>query len=193
MFTKREFRLPDNPSLTGNLAQDVKILAEHSADTKRAFMEIIRALNLPDVLSISKAQIYVDQGLQFPATQVASSDVNNLDDYEEGVWTPTVTAITGTFTTVSATGKYTKVGNVWLLRIVINVTTNGTAATAVQATLPVTATETTALAGRESNVKGFALAADIASGASVVTIVNYDNTYPAANGYKLTVSGIMIG
>lgn len=28
------------------------------------------------------------QGLPFPATQVSSTDVNTLDDYEEGTWTP---------------------------------------------------------------------------------------------------------
>ena len=28
-------------------------------------------------------------GIAFPATQVASSDANTLDDYEEGTWTPT--------------------------------------------------------------------------------------------------------
>lgn len=30
----------------------------------------------------------VDKGLQFPATQVASSGANDFDDYEEGTWTP---------------------------------------------------------------------------------------------------------
>jgi hypothetical protein len=27
--------------------------------------------------------------IQFPATAVASANANNLDDYEEGTWTPT--------------------------------------------------------------------------------------------------------
>lgn len=30
----------------------------------------------------------VDKGIKFPATQVASSDANTQDDYEEGTWTP---------------------------------------------------------------------------------------------------------
>jgi len=48
------------------------------------------------------------QWVSFPATQVASTDPNTLDDYEEGTWTPAKT--TGTAYT-SAVGKYVKVGN----------------------------------------------------------------------------------
>jgi hypothetical protein len=50
-------------------------------------------------------------GITFPATQSASSDVNTLDDYEEGTWTITVTTGTSGSVTASAkTGAYTKVG-----------------------------------------------------------------------------------
>ena len=49
----------------------------------------------------------------FPATQVPSSDVNTLDDYEEGTFTPTAQGSTtaGTATYSVQTGQYTKVGN----------------------------------------------------------------------------------
>ena len=50
-------------------------------------------------------------GITFPASQVASSDANTLDDYEEGTWTPAVTG--GTLTVNAAT--YTKIGNRLLL------------------------------------------------------------------------------
>jgi hypothetical protein len=63
--------------------------------------------------------LQLKSGITFPATQVASSDVNTLDDYEEGTWTPTIiglsTAGTGTYT--NQIGRYTKVGNqvtVWV-------------------------------------------------------------------------------
>lgn len=53
-------------------------------------------------------------GISFPATQSASSDANTLDDYEEGTWTPVLSASV-TAPTVSVylnqTGVYTKVGN----------------------------------------------------------------------------------
>jgi hypothetical protein len=49
-------------------------------------------------------------GVTFPATQSASTDVNTLDDYEEGTWTPTQGSgltVVGTF---SSSGTYTKIG-----------------------------------------------------------------------------------
>ena len=58
-------------------------------------------------------KIQVSDGITFPATQSASSDANTLDDYEEGTFTPTLTAATTAPTSVSyayQVGKYTKVG-----------------------------------------------------------------------------------
>lgn len=50
--------------------------------------------------------------LAFPATQVASSDANTLDDYEEGSWTPVITGTStaGTATYASQLGSYVKIG-----------------------------------------------------------------------------------
>lgn len=48
-------------------------------------------------------------GITFPATQSASTDANTLDDYEEGTWTPTVTAVTTTGSPAYA-GSYVKIG-----------------------------------------------------------------------------------
>lgn len=57
--------------------------------------------------------LQLKSGITFPATQVAATDVNTLDDYEEGTFTPTIlgttTAGVGTYT--SQGGCYTKVGN----------------------------------------------------------------------------------
>ncbi len=50
--------------------------------------------------------------IQFPATQVPSANANNLDDYEEGTWTPAATGATtaGTTTHTNQFGYYTKIG-----------------------------------------------------------------------------------
>ena len=50
--------------------------------------------------------------IKFPATQVASSDVNTLDDYEEGTFTPKITGLTtpGLATYSVQTGSYVKIG-----------------------------------------------------------------------------------
>lgn len=57
--------------------------------------------------------------LKFPAAQNASSDVNTLDDYEEGTWTPSVG---GTATYTTQTGTYTKIGR--LVTVHCNLTIN---------------------------------------------------------------------
>jgi len=59
----------------------------------------------------SGANFQVSQGVTFPATQSASSDANTLDDYEEGTWTPVLTASGYTFTLTGQNGVYTKIGN----------------------------------------------------------------------------------
>ena len=56
--------------------------------------------------------VTVSKGIKFPATQVASTDANTLDDYEVGTWTPTVVGSTtaGTYETSTASGFYQKIG-----------------------------------------------------------------------------------
>jgi hypothetical protein len=56
----------------------------------------------------------VTHGLTFPATANLSADVNTLDDYEEGTWTPSlVFAVPGTGQTYGASrfGNYQKIGS----------------------------------------------------------------------------------
>jgi len=68
-------------------------------------------------------------GIAFPATQSASSDANTLDDYEEGTWTPTITpGSSGSFTTITVTGEYTKIGRQVTAILYVSVVNNGTAA-----------------------------------------------------------------
>lgn len=66
-------------------------------------------------------------GIKFPASQSASSDPNSLDDYEEGDWTPNVTAFSGTYTTLGTrTGTYIKVGRLVSVCFTVAITTIGT-------------------------------------------------------------------
>lgn len=51
--------------------------------------------------------------LAFPATQNPSANVNVLDDYEEGSWTPVLNfggAATGITYAAGTSGRYTKIG-----------------------------------------------------------------------------------
>jgi len=70
-------------------------------------------------------------GIAFPASQSASSDVNTLDDYEEGTWTPVLDYVGGTSVSISyttRTGVYTKVGNIVTIGMNINATVTYTGA-----------------------------------------------------------------
>lgn len=51
--------------------------------------------------------------IAFPPAQIASSDPNTLDDYEEGAFTPTAIgdSVSGVGTYTIQTGEYTKIGN----------------------------------------------------------------------------------
>ena len=72
--------------------------------------------------SFSASQIH------FPATQVPSSDVNTLDMYREGTWTPTDQSGAGlVFTTAS--GMYTRIGRLVMasFRIIFPATASGLA------------------------------------------------------------------
>lgn len=70
--------------------------------------------NDTSTLTMMADQYKLGRGLQFPATQVASSNVNTLDDYEEGTWTPTYTTTGTDFDSVTydalTGGTYVKIG-----------------------------------------------------------------------------------
>ena len=70
-------------------------------------------------------------GITFPATQSASTNANTLDDYEEGTWTPVITALSGTITSFTSFGQYTKIGQLVVAQFQYNITNNGTGSVAI--------------------------------------------------------------
>jgi len=75
-------------------------------------------------------------GITFPASQSASSDANTLDDYEEGTFSPAPTPSSGSFTSVSSSGRYTKIGRQVTVSVSISITTVGTASGTINFTIP---------------------------------------------------------
>ena len=65
-------------------------------------------------------------GISFPATQSASADANTLDDYEEGTWTPQISASSGSITSYTSSGTYVKIGRQVTLNLNYTITNNGT-------------------------------------------------------------------
>lgn len=94
------------------------------------------------VLDISNAS---GGQIKFPTTQNSSSDVNTLDDYEEGTFTPTIASSGGGAPVYSVqVGTYTKIGDrvIFQLRVVISSTGTLAAGTITIAGLPFTSFST---------------------------------------------------
>jgi len=110
-----------------------------------------------------------------------------------GTWVtyvPVITAGSGTFTTVSATGSYLQSAHKVDVQIVITITTNGSAAGTVKATLPFTAGggASDVLAATDTTT-AFALTGFITNNATQVVISKYDGTYPGGTGKVIVISG----
>ena len=103
-------------------------------------------------------------------------------------YTPTVTSGTGTFTTVSATGRFALIGRVVVMLVTVIITTNGTAGTSVKVSLPVTAmtTDVAIGVGRENTVTGNMLQTQLS--AAMATVFTYNNLYPGGDGRQIQLS-----
>jgi hypothetical protein len=121
------------------------------------------------------------------ATVATTGDYDDLinkpvDDSAWTAYTPTVTSGTGTLTTVSAVGRYKQIGKTVFVQVTISLTTNGTGASFLQATLPIAAlgAQTCMGAGREQAVNG--KGTQVILGGAGFLVVYYDGTYPGVNG-----------
>lgn len=124
--------------------------------------------------------VQVSKGISFPATQVACSDVNTLDDYEEGTWTPTVTAYTGSLSAYTSNGSYRKVGGMVTISFIFTVTTVGTAGGVAKiSNLPFGLSGANVSSGiaRENAVSGFSGGA-VAASSTEIYVAKYDGSTP---------------
>ena len=111
---------------TAHLADDQITLAKMAAGTDGNLITYDASGNPAAVATGSSGQVLTSAGagapptfsaapshtgnVAFPATQVASADVNTLDDYQEGTWTASVTDGTNA-ASPTVTGSYTKIGD----------------------------------------------------------------------------------
>jgi hypothetical protein len=137
-------------------------------------------------------------GVQFPATQSASTDVNTLDDYEEGTWTPTLTfggvAHNGTYSYQSA--HYTKVGRLVTVTGIVGINSAGTATgTARMTSLPFTAinqtgnAEVMGLFSGFTGLTGTALFGDGPTNNTTVTFYTSTGTITAVDKTNFNTGG----
>jgi hypothetical protein len=84
--------------------------------------------------------LQLKSGITFPATAVAASDANTLDDYEEGTFTPSVVySTTSTPTYANQVGYYTKIGRLVEVHMYLNWNESGSTGNLSIAGLPFTA------------------------------------------------------
>ena len=108
---------------------------------------------------------------------------------EKSNWTantPTITAATGSFTTVSATGAYQVIGKTCFVTINISITTAGTAAGTIYATLPFTSAARIQIGGygMEVNSTGNMLKGYIPASSTQLQITTYSNGSTIGDGYS---------
>jgi hypothetical protein len=108
-----------------------------------------------------------------------------LDDYEEGTWTPVVTAGSGTITTVgTVVGRYTKIGNQVTVWGTVAVTNNGTGAVYLNVTgVPFSPAATVfSYTGAGTNANSAKMINAYLSDGGSILLWYYDATYPIATG-----------
>lgn len=140
------------------------------------FGDPFAALEVTGLITATGGQI------KFPGTQIPSSNVNTLDDYEEGSWTPVLTAATPGNLAVSYSnqvGRYIKIGKkvtAWFY-ITTGSYSHTTASGAAQITgLPFAANATVPSVSGSMNFGGVTKASytqfnpTLATGASLLTI-----------------------
>ena len=116
-----------------------------------------------------------------------------LSVVQSGVWTPTVTASSGTLTTATATGRYWKIQDeLYFYYIEATVTTAGTGTGVLRATLPFTITEDLIGIGADVTVSFKAATVTGGSGASLVSILGADATSIIADGAVLRCMGMWV-
>jgi hypothetical protein len=129
-------------------------------------------------------------GITFPATQVSSANANTLDDYEEGTWTPVVTAATGSITSYTVqSATYTKIGRSVTVNVQFTITNNGTGGFRIDInnSLPFSTLTSPDVAfhgaGRENSVVGFMVMVQCAG--LTMRLWKTDNTYAGGTNYVL--------
>ena len=133
------------------------------------------------------------KGVNFTANSTGSGTMTSqlLNWYEEGNWTPTVTAGTGTITTVgTVSGTYTRIGRFVSYYFSVVITTNGTGSNYVLVSGLPFATSGFAGSGTEVAATGKMIQC-FANNSTSVRLKFYDYTYPGSDGatFNCVVNG----
>lgn len=176
-------------ALTNNAVTNA-MLADVAAATFKG--RVTAGTGDPEDLTMVQAMAALMAGGQipFPATQIPSADANTLDDYEEGTTTPTITATSGTFATVTSTLQYVKIGRAVFFTFEIQMPAKGSATGQVFMTLPFTVGSPGFATGTERQSAGFAFGAFLIAGVTTASFTNYAGASIIADGRTFTGGGV---
>ena len=130
-------------------------------------------------------------GANFGFLQADSAQSTGLA-WNSGAWTtytPTVTAGTGTPTTITVNGAYQRIGKTCTMRAYVGVTDKGTAAGNMIITLPFTAAAFRQTgSGADHNLNGFAASVLLPTSATTAIVAKYDFTTFWVNGVGVAIN-----
>jgi hypothetical protein len=153
--------------------------------------QIQTPITLPGDVTLSTGNLVIGtsgKGIDFSATPgTGTSEL--LADYEEGTYTATLSAASGTYTSISQSLAYTKIGRIVTVSGYIAITLNGTAAGSLNFTLPFNCPDArnVSFGGRENQSSGAVFGGTTIT-TSTVAITKYDGTYLGGNAYNFPIS-----
>lgn len=145
--TTRTVTFPDVEKLTwilNNTSDGSSVVLTAGAGTsvtlKSGYFALVRSDGATNMVRIIQTDLLDVAGIRFPSVQIASSDANTLDDYEEATYTPTLGDGTNNYTLTTAEGTYTKIGRVVIWHAVCVWNSIGSATSSqLRVSIPVTA------------------------------------------------------
>ena len=155
--------------------------------------QLITPISLPGDVTLSTGNLVIGtagKGIDFSADPNPGGMTSELlDDYEEGTWTPALTAGTGSITSFTATGVYTKIGKQVTATCSATLTDNGTGGLFIRiAGLPFVPSATTSVYGINDSVGTMLKGASTA--ASDIYLQTYNALYPGVTGNVILVTAI---
>jgi hypothetical protein len=130
-----------------------------------------------------------DKGIDFSANSSAAGMTSELlNDYEEGTWTPVATARSGSITSYTSSGTYTKIGDRVFYSLQITLTDNGTGTVLIDVSLPFVVGAVSGGAGQNVNT-AFGLSGSSGVGLANLALSRSDGAYPGVTGNTLRVFG----
>lgn len=177
--------------VTGPAAASTRVMTTPDANFTVARTDAAQSFTGDQTLSTGNlVQGTANKGFNFTAnTPAAGMTSQLLNWYEEGTWTPTVTASTPgitppTFTSVS--GTYTRIGRTVYITYNIQFNNNGTGAGYIKvAGLPFNLSQRGFGVGQEVAVVGFNTISNGIASTNYFYLTTFAGTYPGGTSYNL--------